>query len=234
MERPRSLPLGPDDGIRPPALAGVLGVQQARLANHARLSFAKVAEYQARGLVHFHAIVRLDGPGGPGSPAPAAVGAAELSAVLRDVAKRARVSHPAVTGGEGALVFGWGKQVDVFAIGSRPTDLDLSDEQVAGYLAKYATKGAEAAGTIPSSLCCDQCDGSGRAGSGRSCPTCGGSGATRDLSQLPVRAHVRRMITTCWDLGADPVLAGLSLRRWAHMPASGGTSPPSPGSTPQP
>jgi len=27
-----------------------------------RVSFAKVAEYQVRGVVHFHAIIRLDGP----------------------------------------------------------------------------------------------------------------------------------------------------------------------------
>ena len=34
------------------------------------MQYAKVAEYQARGLVHFHALIRLDGPDGPGSPAP--------------------------------------------------------------------------------------------------------------------------------------------------------------------
>ena len=34
------------------------------------MQYAKVAEYQARGLVHFHALIRLDGSDGPGSPAP--------------------------------------------------------------------------------------------------------------------------------------------------------------------
>ena len=51
-------------------LADVLGVKESRLRDVASLQYAKVAEYQARGLVHFHALIRLDGPSGPGSPAP--------------------------------------------------------------------------------------------------------------------------------------------------------------------
>ncbi|XVQ10567.1 replication initiator [Spirillospora sp. CA-255316] len=35
------------------------------------VSFAKVAEYQRRGLVHFHAVIRLDRPGGPKATPPA-------------------------------------------------------------------------------------------------------------------------------------------------------------------
>ncbi len=37
-------------------------------SHHARLSYLKVAEFQRRGLVHFHVIVRADGPGEPFSP----------------------------------------------------------------------------------------------------------------------------------------------------------------------
>ena len=36
-------------------------------------SFAKIVEYQRRGVVHFHAVIRLDGPGGPTSPRASAV-----------------------------------------------------------------------------------------------------------------------------------------------------------------
>ncbi len=32
------------------------------------VSYAKVAEYQQRGLIHFHAVIRLDGPAGPYTP----------------------------------------------------------------------------------------------------------------------------------------------------------------------
>lgn len=35
-----------------------------------QLAYAKVAEFQARGLVHFHAIFRLDATARPGSPHP--------------------------------------------------------------------------------------------------------------------------------------------------------------------
>ncbi len=52
------------------ALAAALGVPESRLGEVASLQYAKVAEYQTRGLVHFHALIRLDGPDGPGSPAP--------------------------------------------------------------------------------------------------------------------------------------------------------------------
>lgn len=34
------------------------------------VSFAKVAEYQQRAAIHFHAVVRLDGPSGPGATRP--------------------------------------------------------------------------------------------------------------------------------------------------------------------
>ena len=48
-----------------------------RLAEVATVQYAKVAEYQLRGVVHFHALVRLDGPRTPDgfAPAPTAIDA---------------------------------------------------------------------------------------------------------------------------------------------------------------
>ncbi|TDQ53348.1 hypothetical protein EV190_104137 [Actinorugispora endophytica] len=48
------------------------GLGKTQKAAHAvlRVSFAKVAEYQQRGLVHFHAVIRLDGPDGSSQPPP--------------------------------------------------------------------------------------------------------------------------------------------------------------------
>ncbi len=43
------------------ALAEVAGVSEQQLRKLARLSYVKVAEYQRRGAVHFHAVLRLDG-----------------------------------------------------------------------------------------------------------------------------------------------------------------------------
>ncbi|GAA2867493.1 hypothetical protein GCM10010517_27090 [Streptosporangium fragile] len=52
------------------ALARLLGIRRTHLRAALRLSYAKVAEYQTRGLVHFHAVIRLDGPDGPTAPPP--------------------------------------------------------------------------------------------------------------------------------------------------------------------
>jgi hypothetical protein len=53
------------------ALARQAGLTNKALAAQVRLSYAKVAEYQRRGVVHFHAIIRLDGPAGPATAPPA-------------------------------------------------------------------------------------------------------------------------------------------------------------------
>ncbi len=75
----------------------------------------------------------------------------------------------------------------------------LTSAAVAGYIAKYATKGAEAAGAV---------DGRIR--------------GARDLVVLPVRPHVLRMMGTCWWLGGLAPFEPLRLREWAHMLGYGG------------
>jgi excisionase family DNA binding protein len=52
------------------SLARQAGLTGKALAAQVRVSYAKVAEYQRRGVVHFHAIIRLDGPAGPATPPP--------------------------------------------------------------------------------------------------------------------------------------------------------------------
>jgi hypothetical protein len=42
------------------------------------------------------------------------------------------------------------------------------------------------------------------------------------IAGLKVSDHVKRMIQTCWELGGDPVYAGLKLRRWGHQLGYGG------------
>jgi replication initiator protein RepSA len=46
-------------------LATASGLVHSHFAQHARLSFARAAEYRKRAPVHVHAVVRLDGPAGP-------------------------------------------------------------------------------------------------------------------------------------------------------------------------
>jgi hypothetical protein len=71
---------------------------------------------------------------------------------------------------------------------------ELSAEQVAGYVAKYATKATE---TFGSGLDHRLTEG--------------------DLDQLDLPAHVAELVRAAWTLGARPSLARLRLRAWAHM-----------------
>ncbi len=62
----------------PRQLARLAGVTQKELRSVLRIRYVKVAEYQARGIVHFHAVIRLDAPGQDYQPPPARYTAALL------------------------------------------------------------------------------------------------------------------------------------------------------------
>ena len=131
-------------------VADRLGVRESALRDVASVQFAKVAEYQVRGLVHFHTLIRLDGPDGPGSPAP--LDGEALAQAAKDAARSVVVTAPPVDGGDVARVLRFGKQLDVRCVRSGVPENDdgtddLRPEQVAGYLAKYSSKGT---GTDPS------------------------------------------------------------------------------------
>ncbi|MET9821222.1 replication initiator [Streptomyces sp. NPDC006349] len=177
------------------------GLSRTEFGEVARLSYAKVAEYQRRGLVHFHAVIRLDGSDGPDSAPPGWVTVPLLVDAVHAVVGRVRLAAPGA-GVIGPRVLRFGAQVDVRpvasyrrGVGERPA----SASSVAGYIAKYATKGAESAGAV---------DGRIR--------------HAREMVVLPVRAHVLRMIGACWWLGGLPEFEPLGLRRWAHMLGYGG------------
>lgn len=106
-------------------LAAVLGRTQADTGRMVRLSFCRVAEFQRRGIVHLHAVVRADGPNGSIPP----VDAGQLALSCLQAANDVTVVHP-----KGSAM--WGPQVDVQI-------LEQGDERarrVAIYVAKYATK----------------------------------------------------------------------------------------------
>src|SRR5215468_5544778 len=69
------------------ALARQTGLTNKALAAQVRVSYAKVAEYQRRGVVHFHAIIRLDGPTGPITAPPVWASLALLTAVIDQAAQ---------------------------------------------------------------------------------------------------------------------------------------------------
>jgi hypothetical protein len=128
------------------ALAQLAGVTEAELRGAVRISFAKVAEYQKRGAVHFHAIIRLDAATDCGCPScvaapPAGFTADLLEQAVRQAAASVAVPCPAVDEDQGVtLVARWGEQLDVHLITEAGEEGELSAEQVAGYVAKYATR----------------------------------------------------------------------------------------------
>ncbi|GIM87188.1 replication initiator [Salinispora arenicola] len=191
-------------------LAAVAGLSRRQATRQVRMAFAKVAEFQARGVVHFHAIVRLDGPDGLPTPPPTWATSLLLETAIRRAVPVVAVATPAVVGGR---VLRWGRQVDM-------QPLPAGDVVVARYVPKYATKTAEAVGVDVPPLFCRACRGDGlRPGDGLRlwCRACSGTGRRPGVSLDQLPAHGRMLVETCWRLGGMPDLRGLRLRRWAHQ-----------------
>ncbi len=159
-----------------------------------RLSYAKVAEFQARGVVHFHAIFRLDAasPDGELVP-PSGITARQLAAVIARAATVtgfATVPHPAMPRGWDIT---WGTQTDTRVI-SLAGHGQLTDVAVASYLAKYSVKSTEAVGTLAIRIT---------------------AGNIRYYGNP--RSHQGRLIAAAWQLGRHTHEDFRALRRWAHM-----------------
>ena len=60
------------------------GSPSASSATTPRIRYVKVAEYQHRGVVHFHAVIRLDAPGDHYQPPPGWLTADLLGDAIRD------------------------------------------------------------------------------------------------------------------------------------------------------
>jgi hypothetical protein len=187
------------------ALGRLVGLQEGELRQLVRVSYAKVAEFQRRGAVHFHAVIRLDAASEcrcPGCLAPPPVGfrAELLEEALRVAVPAVRVPCPSVDG-EPARFARWGEQLDVHNITEGDDQAgELSAEQVAGYIAKYATKATESFGAgLDRRISADDLD---------------------HLDRLP--AYIGELVRTAWELGGRPELERLRLRSWAHMLGFGG------------
>jgi hypothetical protein len=187
------------------ALGRLVGLQEGELRRLVRISYAKVAEFQRRGAIHFHAVIRLDAATEcrcPSclAPLPEPFTATLLEDALRMAVPSVRVPCPSVDGEPGRYAR-WGEQLDVRNITTGDDQAgELSAEQVAGYIAKYATKATESFGSgLDRRLTADDLD---------------------RIDKLP--AHVGELVRACWELGGRPELEGLRLRAWAHMLGFGG------------
>jgi hypothetical protein len=128
-------------------IAHTLGTSESAMRERVRVQFAKVAEFQRRGVVHFHALIRLDGkPTEENEFPPPAVNmsAGELAALARVAASRTTVVAEPVPGDDVRRELAWGVQCDARVV-ARGVEGDgkLSDRAVAAYIAKYATKATE-------------------------------------------------------------------------------------------
>ena len=180
----------------PRQLARLVGVTQKELRSVLRIRYVKVAEYQARGVVHFHAVIRLDAPGDDYQPPQARYTAALLCDAI------AQAANVTVTTGSG-LQLGFGAQTDARAI-RHASDLPgtgqaLSGQAVANYIAKYATKTLTVPGVPDTRI-----------------------RTAFDLQGLRCSRHYREMITAAWLLGARDATGEPRFRQWAHMLGYGG------------
>ena len=173
-------------------VARALGVSASALRSHATVQYAKVAEYQLRGVIHFHALIRIDGPRSDTgfAPGPPTLDAATAAALVREAAAAVRFTAPPVRHDDVARTLAFGVQVDTrpVHVGRRPDDPDeqLEAEQVAGYLAKYSTKAATR--------------------------SAGGDATNAHLTRL--RTVTRDLAVRAHEEGVEPYLL---MGKWVHM-----------------
>jgi len=82
----------------PRQLARLAGITQRQLRREVRVRFVKVAEYQHRGTIHYHAVIRLDAPGDSHQPPPPRYTAQLLEQAIRATVVAVRYDTAAVTG----------------------------------------------------------------------------------------------------------------------------------------
>jgi hypothetical protein len=176
------------------ALARAAGIPVRQFSTHARLSYARVAEYQQRGLIHVHAVIRIDGPSGPTDPPPAWATVEVLAEAV--TAAVAGVGVPTVRPDGQPFTVAWGTQLDIQPIHTTDeTDTGgMTAARVASYVAKYATKSTTVSGGVDRPI-----------------------RSMLDALARPASPHHRRMILTAWCLGELPQYAHLRLRAWSHM-----------------
>jgi hypothetical protein len=212
----------------PRHLARLAGITQKELRAWVRVRYVKVAEYQARGVVHFHAVIRIDQAPAVGEehiydPPDPRFTADLLCQAIEDAAARAAVTvDTKANTAWPVLVLRFGAQVDTKSIRRDGEDLPgtgrkLSVQAVGNYIAKYVTKDLDVPGLPDRPI-----------------------RSPRDLDELRCHRHYKAMITTCWELGGGHyvparwrgtawelgggryVLARSRLCKWAHALGHGG------------
>jgi hypothetical protein len=158
----------------PRKLAKLTGITQKALREQVRVSYVKVAEYQHRGLVHLHAVIRLDKRmpdyrSDEVRPPDRRFTSELLEQALRATVEDVKVQIPTELG---TGTIRWGDRLDVQQL----ADNDDGRRHRASYLAKYTTKSTEQAGGLLHPI-------------------------TRDeIEHTAVSEHNRRYLTTAFEL----------------------------------
>jgi hypothetical protein len=174
-------------------VAASVGMSRSALSNVAKVSFFKVAEYQARGVIHFHIVIRIDGPDGPWTLPPPWATVDLLDACLHRAVAATSIDILERTDPDQATrELRFGAQIDTQAI--TETGGGITSRNVAGYIAKYVTKGGEITGLPPHRI-----------------------KSLDDLQWLRLPPHTERMVRACFALDAIPAYKDVPFRRWAHM-----------------
>ncbi|WP_338083862.1 replication initiator [Candidatus Frankia nodulisporulans] len=184
-------------------LAFLRDTSEADIRRTLRVSYIKVAEAQARGAIHFHAVLRLDEatPAGTWAPPPDWATAGLLAAAWRWAVRRAEQPcphphHPTHRPSDlpPTALARWGDQAD-----TRTLTVDggeLTPAAVGNYLAKYVTKSVSTSGALDSRI--------------------------KNVDDLTTRmiflpAHHAAIVKTAWQLAAWSTFRPLGLGRWAHQ-----------------
>lgn len=129
-------------------LAQSLGIRVSEINEFFSLQFAKVAEFQERGCVHFHSLIRVDGSKlkGEFAEAPARMTSEVLQKAAISAVQSIKVVSLPITDEDPPRLLRFGKQIDAKIVtNERTTNSKLSAQAVAGYIAKYSTKSADSA-----------------------------------------------------------------------------------------
>jgi hypothetical protein len=169
-------------------LATDAGLSEREVRKVLRIAYAKVAEFQLRGLVHFHAIIRLDHPEDRALSPSLTITANELAAAIAQAGRRASYNGDV---GNGEIVqLRFGEQLHTKLLPGGEDGQALDPGQVAAYVAKYSCKGSHEAITR--------------------------SGASPEqLRDSGVPEQLVQMASAALRLAARPGLGGLG--RWVHM-----------------
>jgi hypothetical protein len=172
------------------ALAAAVDMTPSELDTHVRVSFCKVAEFQRRGAVHLHVIVRLDAADAEVIAPPLAFSATVLAGAFLRAVRAVQVAYPVRLEGR-AQVARFGSECDVTVL-----DTGTGAAKVARYVAKYVAKSSDSGGVLDRPV---------------------RPGDIANLHTIGLSDHERRLVETAWRLGGRSELASMKLRTWAHQ-----------------